>query len=631
MRISRSTLLLGVLAVLIILSAAWHLANRPPGSVAPIKRPPSAPTTPKPADETLAEILEQGTARPDQIHALLAADRSLARPDEKALEKQFRRMLASPPIINVGYDIPDRDYVPKGEYAWLQPLASGKVTESEDAIRWFEWLDDDTLVYSTANGIYRKDLDGPPWALAERPMARMSVPTLSPDRKLLAAVVPGGILVVGTESGEEQFHAFERPINDITWSPDSRLAGFTTRTEFWTLDRVAMVSRRLHQAEYLRGEEWIETRSMKVVSTNDPQWSPDGRYVAVRQLVSGDPGSDYLSFTILNGQSGKVVRRVNCWYRTCMSWSPDSRTIAYGDSGGDADGVALAVDIVTERERLNFCGGTDTVYGRSAWSPDGKYVAMEFLGRGWEGIAYTYRTLGVFEPVGTSARPRPAASRPLPMAWHPTKHLTANVVEAKLAGQDYRVHPERLPTVGWTLRLISYAARPSSNLPYTGKIPDRFEYVALPPLAGRKQTPRWSPDGTKLAVLCDISGKYQVHVTEPVSQSRSRENADTWLASAREHLSSGNLSGAVPCLQNAARLGAPSAARVLLADAYLRLADKENRLVQRSRLLDGALFEAARVPFGSLDASIRKRIMQAVVTRDSLSRAYYRVAQGSER
>ena len=561
MRISRSTVLIGILVVLIAFTTVWHLAHRRPEPV-PEKSASNAPSfvqKPRSADEILAAILKPGAISRFDIEELLAGDKSLVRPDAASLEQEFRRTLKSPPIITTDYDVPTEDYVPKGTHAWLQPLVASKVTESDDEIRWFEWLDDDTLVYSTLKGVYRKNLHGPPELLARAPMARASVPCLSPDRRSVAAVVWGAVMVVGTETGERRLHAFDKPISDITWSPDSRLVGFTTRTALWTLDPGTGKMYRLYHAEQVSGEWWSEDKPLPVVSTDDVQWSPDGRHISIRQPVWGD--FTYTAFTVVQSMSGRVVSLIGCWDQAYPSWSPDSRTVAYGDSGGDVDGRALASDVFNQKERLDFCGGTDTSYGRSAWSSDGRFVAFEYVGRGYDPVQSRYRTLDVFEPEGVASRPCPVASRPLPFEWHPTRHVTASVVETKPAIQDYMKPFEDVPAIAWRLELAWVSRHERDFGAQAGNPADVSTPIQMPPIAGRKQTPRWSPDGTKLAVLCDLSGQYQVYVTGLVSQERNQRNAGTWLRSSQEYLKTEESGKAVACLQNAVRLGAPPEAR----------------------------------------------------------------------
>jgi len=631
MRISRSTVLIGILVVLIAFTATWHLSHR--GRLPePVLTAPSVPSfVPKPrsVDEILAAILKPGPSRPEYIEELLAADKSLARPNAASLEQQFLRSLKSPELITADYDVPTEDYVPKGTHAWLQPLTARKVTESEDAIRWFEWLDDDTLVYSTLKGVYRKDLHGPPELLARAPMARASVPCLSPDRRSVAAVVWGGIMVVGTESGEQSLHPFDKAISDITWSPDSRLITFTTRTELWTLDRSSKGFRRLYREAHLKAEEWMEDGSLPVASTNDPQWSPDGRHIAIRQLVGGDREWGHLAFTVVSNAGGRVAHRFNCWYETFMSWSPDSRTIAFGDSGGDVDGMALAEDIHGSKARLYYVGGASTTYDHSAWSPDGKHLAFECVGRDWSGLVGRYGALEVFEPVARASMVRPVASRPLPFAWHPSRPMVANIEELRF-WTNRPMAPDIAASLAWTVRLNVISGERTTVSAYIGHHSEIAGTIPIPPIAGRKQTPRWSPDGTKLAVLCDLSGSYQVYVTGLLSHERNARNAETWLGSAREHLKTEEIGKAVACLQNAVRLGVSPDARILLVQTYLHLAESEANPYQRWRLYQGAIHEASNVPFKSLDADLKHRLIRCIIDSDTLSDAFETVARSEQ-
>ncbi len=573
--------------------------------------------SPSPPEETLRQRL--GELIGDPASAVSEAD-------VRALEAQFRRSLKIPLLITADYDIPTEDYVPKGTHAWLQALKAWRVTRSEDAVRWFEWLDDDTLVYSTLRGIYRKDFHGPAQLLVRAPMARMSYPSLSPDRRSVAAVVRGGILTADISSGAHRVHRFDKPISDITWAPDGRLVGFTTRTAVWTLDPLTRKMHRLHRAEYLTPYPEYDPTPCKVLATDDIRWSPDGRYVSVRQSIHGDP---QWALVVLAGANGRAVRRVFCFDVSYLSWSPNCRTIAYADSGGEPDGYLIVLDVPTGRSDELYCGGTSTFHGKSAWSHDGRYVAFEFVGEEWGPVIDRYRPLNIHEPPSIRGRARPSASRMCSLEWHPARSTVAHIEELKPGTGSAFHRAASQPSLCWTTRVVSLSGKHRPAQPYAGYYPDIAASVPMPPIAGRKETPRWSPEGRTLAVLCDVSGRYQVWVTGLLSQPRNRQNAQTWLRAAREHLRTGDLNGAVSCLQNSIRLDASDEARLLLTTIYLRIAERETNPYQRWRLYRGAIFEASRVPFDSLDADMTKKVARAFAVSDSISAAFRSVADPS--
>lgn len=276
------------------------------------------------------------------------------------------------------------------------------------------------------------------WALTAPPDAVAGVIAFSSDRCSEGASAPCGtrLWAVPDEGGAvTQLTPFasERPEDassddQPSWSPDGRL-----------------VYRRIFDSRAERRSLWIaspdgssmsqlgpEAPNDRFSSVDEPEWSPDGRWIAFlgRPTSNRRPGGSSAIWLI--SADGAVLRQLTdgSGIDSNPSFSPDGRRIAFtrslAESGGsdaellsmDLDGSNLAPVAVGTPPRRSRLPGSDSL--RVTWSPDGQQIA---LARGQEiytvrsdGTALQYRglTTSLFSQIEWSSEPAPGLiiSRP---------------------------------------------------------------------------------------------------------------------------------------------------------------------------------------------------------------------------
>ena len=124
----------------------------------------------------------------------------------------------------------------------------------------------------------------------------------------------------------------------------------------------------------------------------DPQWSPDGRRLALTLLTDASVfGVDIGVFTV--SLDGSSLRRLVPFTSFDPDWSPDGKRIAFTVSrgGSSPDGVEVytARPDGTRLRRLTW-SGRSRVSAEPVWSPDGTRLAFVRLGRGQRGRSDLY-------------------------------------------------------------------------------------------------------------------------------------------------------------------------------------------------------------------------------------------------
>jgi len=285
------------------------------------------------------------------------------------------------------------------------------------------------------------------WALTAPPDAVGGVIVFSSDRCSEGARAPCGtrLWAVPDEGGAvTRLTPFaSEPPEDASsddqpsWSPDGQL-----------------VYRRIFDSRAERRSLWVaspdgssvsqlgpEVPNDRFQSVHEPEWSPDGRWIAFLGRPTGNRRPGGSSAIWLISPDGAVLRQLTdgSGIDSDASFSPDGRRITFtrspaGSGGSDAellsmdlDGANLAPVAVGTPPRRSRLPGSDSL--RVTWSPDGQEIAFA---RGQEiytvrsdGTALRYRGLtgSLFSQIERSSEPAPGLIISLPFEPQPLYRL----------------------------------------------------------------------------------------------------------------------------------------------------------------------------------------------------------------
>jgi Tol biopolymer transport system component len=435
-------------------------------------------------------------------------------------------------------------------------------------------------------GVSLVDLDAGPIDLSATIPSPSSAGPWSPDGRLLTFITNGEIHVIDIETGLEW--AVTRGY-EPTWSPDGSALAFLRdgNLHISNLDGSAQSQVTFSSQPYTDSPTWLPDGSLmfafappfewavyaKELATGlevdlaegrEPLWSPDGTRISfVAGTSLGQGGSVDINVMGFDGQDLTRVGGQNwddsvgpCEEGESVSWSPDSRTIAYSDgvearvSKGDIEGAApvvlaagytpawppggsrLAYSSFDERgciiRLINPDGpGEDTfltVGSMPLWSPDGGQLAFarvrsddwrhdvfvisgdgsderQFTFPRGEGLKYGFN-IGSWSPDGT----RLALTRfPLDdsgdvaSGWESGEIVLVDVANGEstrlvVNGSNPAWSPDgrQIAFIRWDVSDL-----PQSLTPYIYLVD--ADGTSEPVLLTQGEHPSWSPDGTQIA------------------------------------------------------------------------------------------------------------------------------------
>jgi len=205
-------------------------------------------------------------------------------------------------------------------------------------------------------------------------------------------------------------------------------------------------------------------------------WNPSGRWeVYLMPLDRSAPPQQ-----ITTGPGAKHAPR----------WSPDGRRLAYSlDLDGEERYDIYLYDLATRQHTHLTPHTPDAIQPKLCWSPDGNWIAF---------LSDRAGRFDTYMMPAVSDQACQVLSLPYPdweAHWSPDGRWLAIVAEAR--GQDY-----------WTF----IVPVEEGDLPFEKPEDVRSIGDASGPIYARDT--RWSPDGTRLAFVSDVHGRYDVGVYE---------------------------------------------------------------------------------------------------------------------
>ena len=348
-----------------------------------------------------------------------------------------------------------------------------------------------------------------------------SYPSLSPDGKSL-------IYTNSSDKGSDIFLqriGGKNPVNLTADSPAGDLMGvFSPDGKF-----IAFRSGRNPAGIYIMEETGENARRVSDFGFH-PSWSPDGRQIVVSDKASDISNNHIIpnsSLWIIDVETGDKKLLDTKGDAVQPNWSPNGKRIAFWfvENGKLGEIATIPVGggepvIVAKDEAMDW---------NPVWSPDGKYI---YFGSDRGGSMNIWR-VAVDEETGKASGEPESVRTPSTYIRHLALSRDGKTIayiryETKSNLQSITFDPKNLKTVGE----VNMVTSGNNQVSFPTLSPNGEEYVIRYPSwtqedivifnrdgsnwrnltndKFRDRTPRWSPDGKKIAFTSDRSGKFQI-------------------------------------------------------------------------------------------------------------------------
>ncbi|ACY14128.1 protein kinase domain-containing protein [Haliangium ochraceum] len=305
-------------------------------------------------------------------------------------------------------------------------------------------------------------------------------PVLSPDGAHIAfrSTREGGGIYVMEVTGESVRRVVDEGANP-SWSPDGRSLAYATRStllpnsrspgELWTIDLASGRRRRVADAD-----------------ATQPAWSPGGHRIAYWGLPEGGSQRDIWTVSAEGGPPVAVTDDGDLDWNPV--WSPDGRYLYFAsDRGGSTNMWRVAIDERTGERR----GAPEPVTTPSAYA-----AHLRFSSDGKHMVYADIRSASNLQRIAFDPDAGAVVGAP---TWVTGGSLDLNA-------------PDVSPDGEWLAMTVTDEANREDLLVMRV---DGSERRRLTDDVYNDRTPRWAPDGSRIAFYSDRSGKYELWAVDP--------------------------------------------------------------------------------------------------------------------
>jgi Tol biopolymer transport system component len=293
----------------------------------------------------------------------------------------------------------------------------------------------------------------------------------------------------GPIATESQIAQTLEPIGSPKWLKDTLTPAATIPSTITPLPtdqlqipgRIAFISKGQHEGIILMN---LNDRTQRLLKTgclfcDTLSWSPDSRWIAFGSAAKPGESGEIYAISLDNQQTWQITSPPHSKFDP--AWSPDGKYIVYVEEGEPTDLVLISADGKSSK-KITYTPGYET---NPAWSPDGKTIAFLYRDSRFPAAAEIW----LMDTDGRNRRKVSDFSAGLaPISWSPDGNQIA-FVSSSNCSDIYLIHID------------------GTNL----------EKLTTP---GCAESPAWSPDGKYIMFVSSdtkvyqerFSGRWQIYV-----------------------------------------------------------------------------------------------------------------------